>query len=155
MRFKVTVNTRDLSRSFMAGVFGDVARRQILGAMGTELIKIAEENIGKTGIDRPATWPPLSKPYAKRVKRDYATLYLTGALYRSSTLRVTPDVATVTYEDTKASLHQDGTEKMPRRPFLPFNSAGQLTPYARRRIENAANLALQSLIRKQTQLAIY
>lgn len=93
------------------------------------------ENFGASGTNRPAPWPLLSKKYAKKVKREYATLELTGELKAS--VQVSPpstDSISVLADDQKASWHQLGEGRNKVRPFFPISADGQLTDYCQSKI---------------------
>lgn len=131
-------------------IFDRSARDSILRKMGAALKLDTVSNFGITGTDRPSPWKPLSKRYAKRVGRTHATLDLTGALMRS--LRVGQpdgDSITVSTDDPKAAYHQNGEGNNPLRPFFPLLPSGQLTPRAMRRVETAAQLETQRILRAQ------
>lgn len=119
------------------------AKRQMLGAMAARFKFLCLQNLGATGTDRPHAWKPLTKPYAARVGRAYATLDLNGRLMRSIRVRVSDDESSV-YVDPDdciyAARHQwgdDGGKPMPARPFFPMTDAG-LTPQAEAEVIQAA-----------------
>ncbi len=145
MNFRITIRESDV-RGMINRTFGPGVRRQILGAGGAELLRLSRENFGVSGPERPIEWAPLSKDYAKRVKRTYATLDLKGDLYRSGRLNVSDDRAVVSFEDRKASWHQFGEGKMPPRPFMPMYG-NRLSPSAERRVTTAMALELQKILR--------
>lgn len=153
MNFRITIRESEV-RGMVNRAFGPGVRQQLLGRGGAELLRICRENFGASGKDRPVEWAPLSPRYAKRVKRPYATLDLTGKLFQSGTLNVSDDRAVVSFEDEKASWHQYGTEKMPARPFMPF-WGDRISPYAERRIVTAMQLELQRLLRGGSSAANY
>lgn len=124
-------------------------RNEILRALGAKFKFLTVRNFGYSGNSRPVPWKPLSKPYAKRVKRDVATLELSGELFRS--LRVSPpdgrsiDVFT---DNIYAEAQQNGNKNLPARPFMPINPDGSAIPYAQRVLETTAALTLQSQMRR-------
>jgi len=123
--------------------------QQIVGAMGAEFKMMCVENLGETGTTRPDTWPALSEDYAKKVKRDYATLYVTGNLHRSIKMNVFSDYARVYVDPSDcwyAEYHQFGVGKMPPRPFFPINGDGDITPMAFERVHNAAERMLEATL---------
>lgn len=131
-------------------IFDRSARDSILRKMGAALKLDTVQNFGITGTDRPSNWKPLSIRYSKRVGRKSATLDLTGELMRS--IRVgQPDGNSISVytEDPKAAYHQFGEGKNPLRPFFPITPSGDLTPRARNRVETAAQLEAQRILRVQ------
>lgn len=56
------------------------ARQPAQEAMADVFHGVVLANFGSIGFDRPHDWQPLSPKYAKRVGRQFATLYVTGAL---------------------------------------------------------------------------
>ena len=93
------------------------------------------ENFGVSGTNRPRVWPPLSKDYARKVKRDYATLDVSGELKNSITVEVAETSIVAT--DEKASYHQLGEGYNKERPFFPISKDGELTEYCQQRITEA------------------
>lgn len=113
----------------------------VLRAMGAKLSFLTYQNFGFSGKDRPEPWRRLTAKYAKRVKRDSATLDLKGRLLRSLRLgQPQGNRITVTADCEYASFHQFGNPKnnLPRRAFFPVTLSGQLTPFAQRQISQAA-----------------
>lgn len=122
-------------------------RQDVQGAMGECFFEIVRSNFGKFGIDRPISWIPLTPDYAKRVGRDYATLFVSGALESAIQLdNSEPDFCRVSVSDDDvpyATVHQfGGGNNVPARPYFPIDSAGYPTPYAQGEVTNAAMSAL-------------
>lgn len=153
MTVVIRVNFSELTRQIVTP-FTPWQRRQILGAMAAKFLFITSQNFGQSGAYRPSPWAPLSKSYAKRVGRPYPTLYLSGDLFRSVRLSVSDEVATVSWEDEKASWHQEGTSRMPARPFLPIKGAG-LTPLAEMECIKAAQITMDAILQRRSPSAIY
>jgi phage gpG-like protein len=111
-----------------------------LEAMGAKLILITRQNFGSSGPNRSSDWKSLSKRYAKKVGRSYATLDVTGKLFRSFRMTTAAHryVIVKTTGIPYASAHQFGRNNMPWRPFFPIDRYGQLTSYARREVTKAA-----------------
>ena len=104
-------------------------------AVGEVVKECTLENFGPSGTNRPKIWEPLSKDYARKVKREYATLEVTGAL--KSSVEVEPpsaDSITITATDDKASYHQLGEGRNKERPFFPISADGDLTGYCQNHI---------------------
>ncbi len=132
----------------------DSERQSILRKVGAKFKYLAVQNFGYSGTDRPSPWKPLSKDYAKRVKRSTATLDLSGELLRS--IRVSPPTNTsieVYTNNTYAEAHQNGRPagNLPKRPFFPIDSAGNATARAQRILETTAALELQRLMRQHVK----
>lgn len=116
------------------------------GAMAEKFLEITRENFGDEGVDRPNEWPALSPKYAKRVKRDHATLFLSGDLETSITFDASnPDYAEVSTANPYASAHQFGNPdgNLPARGFFPLTNEydgadAQLTEFAEAEVLKAA-----------------
>ena len=89
-------------------------------------------NFGPTGAFRPwSGWPPLSKAYAKKVGRTYATLEVTGRLKSNVMIdgdgdhvKVVADDALVPY----STVHQyGGGNNIPQREYFPMYDDGNVT----------------------------
>jgi phage gpG-like protein len=99
-------------------------------AMADRVYEIVDSNIGDTGKFRPHEWAALSEKYAKRVGRTHATLHLTGELRSSVDMaKGSPEASAVFTNSPIAVYHQNGTEKMPDRPFFPIAN-GEVTDEA-------------------------
>lgn len=123
-------------------------RRRVLQAIGARLILETRRNFGPSGVSRPEPWKPLSPKYAKRVKRPYATLDLTGKLFASFRMSVgTDEVSCFTTGVPYAARHQWGSGTLPARPYWPIDQQGKLTEYAQRAVTTAASLELQKIFR--------
>lgn len=120
----------------------------MLAAGGRELRDIVRDNIGQSGVDRPAPWPPLTPRYAKRVDRSYATLLKSGRLKADVRLIVTYTYAEVSCGETApyAEVHQNGGgNKIPARPYFPIQG-GKLTASASIRVIEAMTRAVEAKI---------
>lgn len=108
------------------------AKRRILKRVGERFAEAAKENIGHSGPDRPTRWKSLSSKYAKRVKRPYATLKVSGALQDSIHSQTpTESSVTVVADSDYAAVHQlGGGNNIPERPYFPVTASGQLTAKA-------------------------
>ncbi len=153
MNVSVSFKPTELRQAFRAPLSPQQQRR-ILGVMGATFKRIVISNFGATGADRPTPWPPLSKPYAKRVKRPYATLELRGRLFRSVKLTVTDESATVFTDSPYAEAHQWGIGKMPVRPFFPMNRT-RFTQFAERACVRAGQMELDKIVSGTAPSAIY
>lgn len=136
------------------GFLSQGGKDRILRALGAKFKYLTVQNFGFTGTDRTSPWAPLTKPYAKRVKRTVATLDLTGRLFRS--LRVSPpegNSITVSSDTAYDAAHQYGNPKgnLPARPFFPVLPNGEAMPRTQRILENTASLEIQKLIRERLQ----
>jgi len=119
-------------------------------AMADAFAMVVDNNFGQDGEDRPLDWVPLSKPYANRVKRPYATLELDGEL--RSSVWVLPDgqdAAVVETVNPYATAHQWGENNMPPRPFFPITGPDgeTVTPYTEAKCLDAGSVALERALR--------
>jgi phage gpG-like protein len=105
------------------------ARRRILRRLADAFAGRAKANIGDTGLDRPKPWGKLTNKYAKRVKREYATLKVSGALQDSiRESNLTDNSVEVGSDLPYAAVHQfGGGNNLPERPYFPATETG-LTP---------------------------
>lgn len=126
----------------------------VLDAMGTELVGIAKRSFNDSGL-RVAPWPPKKKPNGQPL------LKLTGNLWHSLRV-VAADARSVSVGSDRpyAAIHQLGgtirrrsrkrswTIEMPARPFFPFDSNGNLAPFAARKLESVARAKFEALFRR-------
>lgn len=133
------------------------AQPAVHGAMRDRLYDIIMANFGIAGPERPWAWHPLSDAYARKVGRPYATLHVTGALQDSilkgglqgdSTVVEMSDLA-VPY----ATAHHDGSPEgnrghpgLPARRVFPLQDDGEVLPWTRDQITEAAARALQEAL---------
>ena len=119
-------------------------KRRLLSAAAHKFRDITLSNFGMFGKDRPTPWDALSKRYARRVGRSYATMELTGELKRSITVRAdNSEYAEVFTDDVPyAAAHQFGKHPQPLRPYFPVTEAEKLTPYAENEIKRAIEAEL-------------
>lgn len=111
-------------------------------AMGRRFYEMVQGNFGVAGVDRPMAWAPLSPAYAKKVGREIATLDLTGAL-RSAVMigGFEGESVTVSVSDSDvpyATVHQNGSWRMPKRPYFPIDDTGKVLPYTESQVVEAA-----------------
>lgn len=141
-------NAGEMERQLAEAVNRALSNSEVLaavnGAMASRLHDIVLKNIGDTGIDRPNAWAPLSKRYAKRVKRSHATLRVSGDLIRSIRSAADWSHGEVWQDDSSVEYgpaHQFGEGHMPLRPFFPIVGDG-LTEFAEAQLTEAAQTAL-------------
>ena len=104
-------------------------------------------NIGaEEGEYRPSEWSPLSAKYAKRVKRPYATMKLTGTMESTIKSGSDEDAGYVTCGTEYAGAHQYGEGKMPERPFFPI-AGGEFTEQAKDECLSAARIKLEEVLK--------
>jgi phage gpG-like protein len=151
MRISGTIEGLD---EYLAAEIAEI-KQVAQSAMAERFFELTRENFGESGVDRPNEWPPLSEKYAKRVKRDYATMFLSGELELSfqwdgSNLQY----AEVWSDSPYAVVHNDGdsSRNIPARPVFPIigksdDPQARLTDFAEQQILEAANQAIQNLIR--------
>lgn len=117
-------------------------RSNVQLAMGSEFQEAVWDNIGDSGLDRPVPWPPLSPKYARRVGRNHATLYVSGALKHSIKLDNSDPEGCLVFFDGSVPygmVHQfGGGNNIPARPYFPVDESGEVMPRTRERVEAAA-----------------
>ena len=110
------------------------ARLAAQEAAGEAMREVVMANIGEFGADRPQAWPPLSPAYAKKVRRTYATLEVTGLLRSNVKLAHLRDASIVHADDADvpyAVVHQfGGGNNIPARPYFPVTEDGEVTQFA-------------------------
>lgn len=149
MVIELDISTSDLAEQIRAR-FEEV-KVPIQAAMAGRFREIVLQNFGETGTDRPVEWEALrSKRYAKKVGRDYATLYVSGKLMDS--VKIDPynqDGAVVSTDCKYANTHQWGDESrnIAERPFFPITKEGNITPYAESQVIEAAQNEVSRLFR--------
>ena len=124
------------------------ARVPCQDAMATEFGRIAKNNFGEQGEDRPIGWVELSPRYAKRYHdgNRIPTLILRDEMRNSIMANVgEADDCHVVTRMEYAQIHQFGTDHVPARPFFPMDAAGQITPYTLERVMASAQDALNNL----------
>lgn len=125
------------------------ARQEAQVAMGMAFYEVTMSNIGDTGADRPAVWPPLSPAYAKKVGRIHATLEVTGALRNAVKMVDSPEESTVSISNNDcpyALVHQFGGSKMPARPYFPVKLDGEPTEFSEAWVQAAAREAFREAV---------
>ncbi len=90
------------------------------------------------GNNRPTSWQPLSKDYAKwkyhKTGVGVVNLVLSGRLYDSVTSVLNSPTESEVYTNVDyADAHQSGLGRQPKRPYFPI-VGNRLTPYAQARI---------------------
>jgi phage gpG-like protein len=126
-------------------------RSPIQESMAEKFFEIVRLNFGNFGVDRPVEWAPLSPAYAKRVNREHATLFVSGKLESSVKTESNEDRARVfiTKDDVVYALaHQYGvpSKGLPPRPYFPIDTNGEVTPFTKANVEEAAREATARLI---------
>lgn len=131
------------------------AQPAVQGAMRDRFYEMVMSNFGVAGADRPWHWQPLSPAYAKKVGRDIATLYVSGAL-KDSVMKGGEGSgtagATVSMSDSSvpyATAHHRGVPEnrgsvrrgLPARRVFPLTSANNVMPYTREQVVEAARSA--------------
>ena len=121
-----------------------VDKLKVHKAMADTYLRLVQGAFGQFGEFRESPWAPLSPKYAKRVKRSYATLYVSGRLFNSISSSADQQAGHVISDGVPYNwVHQQGGgNNIPRRPFFPFDRAGNPTPTAIEAVTNAAKKAL-------------
>lgn len=159
MTFRFNLSERNLQAQFRPAfqkMEADI-RRKVLFAMGSEFKRIVIGNFATHGSFSPTPWAPLSKRYQKRMARtdqrtptyvgSQATLFRSGKLFRSVKLTVSDTKAVISEGEglSYAETHQFGLNGVPARPTFPIHgnfAAGVLTPFAEKKMIEAAEKAL-------------
>lgn len=120
--------------------------------MAGEFLELTRQNFGEAGLDRPQEWPELSKKYAKRVGRSYATLFLHGDLFESFQINNAYQFSEVFSESPYAEAHQFGTDTLPARGFMPIlndkeSEEAVLTDQAQSKCIEAAQRAIENALK--------
>jgi phage gpG-like protein len=144
--FNIPAGELEGMEKFLYDALAEV-RPQVHQAMGQRFHDVVLNNFGFTGVDRPNAWAPLSPAYAKKVGREVATLFVTGALKDSimvggaygESVTVSVSDASVPY----ATVHQTGGVRMPKRPYFPINDNGEVLPWTQSQVVEAAQTAIE------------
>jgi phage gpG-like protein len=128
--------------------FSTANSKILLETIGNEFLRRTLNNFGGNGQDKEKEWPPLSKAYAKKVKRSKATLYDTGALKDSIKLQIRPEFALVYTRNKYAAAQAFGYKRnnLPPRNFWPMQTYG--TPNYSRLVFSADFAVYHALQRK-------
>lgn len=116
-------------------------------AMAIQFRQCVYDNFGSSGAFRPHQWAMLSPAYARKVKRTYATLFVTGRLKSSIKAGATLERGRVSISNADAPYalaHQFGYPEgnLPDRPYFPILGGKVLGP-VRFLVVLAARLALK------------
>lgn len=108
-------------------------------------------NFGIAGVDRPVAWPPLTYAYAQKMKREYASLFVTGRLHDAIQVGGSEgDSTTVSVSNSSvpyATVHQyGGGNNIPARPYFPMDKQGNVMPYTFGEVVAAAQEELVRLL---------
>lgn len=130
--------------------FTEVAA-QVEARMAETFYNVVMNNFGFIGEDRPINWARLSPEYAKRVKREYATLYVTGAL--KGAVKLEGNTVSVSNDSVPyAMVHMfGGGNNIPKRPYFPIDdhggdwSDGECLPWTMDRMTDAAQVEIGRL----------
>lgn len=133
------------------------ASNKIEWAMAQKFQECVLANFGPSGPYRPwSGWHELSPAYAKKVKRTYATLFVSGALkgnilieLEGNSFKVVSDNSRVPY----ATAHQEGNPKgnrghpgLPAREYFPMTEDGEVTRQVQDIVLEAAYKATQEAL---------
>lgn len=124
-------------------------RHNILKDLGEKFLELTLSNFGANGENRSTPWKSLSKKYAKKVGRSYATLDRTGALKESIKLKITSEYAIISTSNKYAAAQAFGyrPRNLPARNFWPIQnygspSYGTLVPNANEQMFNTLNKSI-------------
>lgn len=134
---------------FSAGIWAEVqaVRPVVEDSMAKRFHELTLANFGIAGVDRPFHWPRLSSDYAKKVKREMATLHVTGTL--KAAVKQEGNQVSVSDRDVPyATVHQyGGGNNIPARPYFPIDSDGDCMPYTYGQVVHAAQAKLAEVLR--------
>ena len=119
-----SVDTSKFDR-MMSNIPGALARaqRNALSSIGEHVASEATRAFREPSL-RPSPWAPRKDKKAK-----HPLLIKSGSLRQSMSWRITaPDTVQIGSDKKYAGYHQQGTKKMPARPFFPIDKSGRLTP---------------------------
>lgn len=116
-------------------------------AMSTQFRQCVYDNLGATGSFRVHQWALLSPAYARKVKRNYATLNVTGALRNGIKRTSNEDKGRVSISKADvpyALAHQWGAPEkgLPDRPYFPVRKDGSVLRGVVDLVLRAARMAL-------------
>lgn len=126
--------------------------------MARKFYEITLSNIGVSGEDRPAAWPPLSKNYIRYLKRKSFGTPLIPTELRKGTLRSSITIqtnhnSTTVYSNNPyiaAQQYGDAKRNLPARPFFPVMGEhglyAELTPNAEAKILAAAIMEMGKIL---------
>jgi phage gpG-like protein len=121
-------------------------------AMAGQFYQCTLDNFGASGSFRIHQWAKLSPAYARKVRRDYATLNVTGKLrsaIKKSSSEVSGRVSVSKGECEYALVHQFGGKTMPDRPYFPIHTDGSVLGSVKTLVREAAQLALTTNLRNR------
>lgn len=153
MNFTLTMAPEHLSWQ-LDKVF-DSLRQPAQAAMADVYKGVVDANFGSEGFDRPWPWEPLSPPYSKRVGRDFATLFVSGAL-KATVEKDSSDAeaSSVSMGNTGlvayAMAHHHGYSKnnLPARRVFPLTEDNSTTDKTMRLVTQAACEAIERSLSK-------
>lgn len=153
MSYDITISAPVGLESFQRGILqkAEEAKTPVQAAMGEKFFEIVRGNFGDVGVDRPFAWAPLSPAYAKRMGREHATLYVTGALEGAIKFETTEDAATVSVSNDDvpyATRHQYGepSANLPARPYFPIETNGTPLSFTEGEVQAAARAEFQKIV---------
>lgn len=145
VQFNISPGDDGRFAQFITDMVAEV-RPKVNAAMGQRFYDLVQGNFGVAGVDRPMAWAPLSPAYAKKVGREIATLDLTGALRSAIMIGGSEgESVTVSVSDSSvpyATVHQNGSWRMPKRPYFPIDDTGKVMPYTAGQVTEAAQKVL-------------
>ena len=142
----------------------EAVRPTVIEAMTHAFHTIVLNNFGSSGPMRPLGWQKLSPKYAKKVGRDFATLYVTGQLKETVKADASnPECGIVSMGNTAAVPYamahhhgnpgnfgwtQPGSGDLPARRVFPLDMVNdEVTPEAKKVVVQAAQQAVQGAFR--------
>lgn len=129
-------------------------RAPVHAAMAGQFYQCVLDNFGASGSFRIHQWAQLSPAYARKVRRDYATLNVTGKLrsaIKKSSSEINGRVSVSKGECEYSLAHQFGYPKnnLPARPYFPIYTDGTVLGSVKHLVRDAAQLALTASLRNK------
>lgn len=123
------------------------AKEPVNLAMSVQFRQCIYDNLGASGLFRPHQWALLSPAYARKMKRNYATLNVSGALRAGIKRDSNADKGRVYITNSNvpyATAHQWGNAdgNLPDRPYFPIRKDGSVLQGVKDLVLRAARLAL-------------
>jgi phage gpG-like protein len=155
MNFRAETSISSLALGAMSGKVLqriEKVRAPVHSAMAGQFYQCVMDNFGASGSFRIQQWAKLSSAYARKVRRDYATLNVTGKLRSSikkSSSEVSGRVSVNKGECEYAIAHQFGSGPLPSRPYFPIYPDGSVLGSVKNLVRDAAALALTTNLRNK------
>lgn len=143
---KLVFNEAEFANQIRRNIFDLVS--PVEESMAERFFEMTLANFGIAGADRPKPWVPLSPAYAKKVKRQIATLVVSGTLKNAVHVTDKNRVEIENQDVPYAMAHQYGyaTRNLPARPYFPIDDKGECMPYTFSQLVEAGQQKVDSLL---------